>query len=49
MLGSVADGDASGIALAQEQFRRERKVALLGQAAADILDVFVYPEDLLYH
>ena len=35
--------------MAREQLRRNRAKAGFGQAAAHILDVFVYAEDFLYH
>jgi uncharacterized membrane protein len=37
------------VALAREQFRRDREVAELGEAADDVLDVLVHAEDLLHH
>jgi len=41
--------DVRHVALARVQFRRDGEVPRLGEAAADVLDVFVDAKDFLNH
>ncbi|MPM99311.1 hypothetical protein SDC9_146502 [bioreactor metagenome] len=41
--------EGARVALADEQFWRDRQIAEFGKAPANIPDVFVHPENFLYH